>query len=974
MSSSATPDVFIGADALGKLRERLEARGHRKVLVLTAARRRFEGELMAVLEGLDVAVFDGARAHVPVDVVEAASARLREVEPDVLVSLGGGAATGLGKALRLETEAEFYAVPTTYSGSEMTRIYATTDGGNKKTGRDDRVRPEAVFYIPAFTAPLSRKLSVQSLLNAAAHPISALDAGSLAEEDRVLALEAVQDVLGAALRLAESPTSVDARAEAVRGSVKAGQVLDRAQLGLHHKLAHFLGGRFELEHAALHALLLPHTVGRIALEQPELYAKLEAAAGVPDVPGQLHRLLERVGAPTALHALGVSAAVLGEALQDSELPVDDLGSALHGRNPSVLHRHEDWGLREPVTVSGAPLDEAELVLVSVHGRGTSAEAIVQRAREIVGHDPEIAHVAPQAPNRAWYQEPYRAEGVFAATALEELDAVVERIQAQAPDAEVAVFGFSQGACVAAEWLAQGGRVDALVALSGARIGPQSEYGPAPGDLEGIRIVLGGAEDDEWVDMDDVDASATWFEAGGADVVVVRDTGAAHRLSVRGRLAAFEALLGVSPFDGDFGFGNVHQTEALDGALPRRMNSPRRVRYGLYAEQINGSGFVATRHDNHRAWTYRVRPAAQHDAFSLLEGSLVTAELEADDPNLIGYRPLDLPREPTDFVDGLKTFGGAGHPELRRGFALHLYVANRSMDDRALYDADGDLLIVPQQGELTLMTEMGALSLPPGKVAIIPRGIRFSVLLEDEEARGYVAEVYGRHFELPERGPVGANGLTEARHFQVPAAWYEDRLAPGYRIVGKFNGRLYEARQDYSPYDVVAWHGNYAPHAYDLMDFSPVSNVRFDHPDPSIYTVLSAPMDEQGSHTLDFVFFPPRWDVTEGTFRPPFFHRNATTEFNGIIRGEDSGRGPFHSGGYFVTPAMTPHGVLAPAVQRMFLADEDPPAHRMTEDSLWFQFESALPIRLTAWARSSDNRIGDWTEVWGAYRTHFDPRG
>ena len=307
-------------------------------------------------------------------------------------------------------------------------------------------------------------------------------------------------------------------------------------------------------------------------------------------------------------------------------------------------------------------------------------------------------------------------------------------------------------------------------------------------------------------------------------------------------------------------------------------------------------------------------------------------------------------------------------------ALHLYVANRSMDERAFYNSDGDLLIVPQEGGLTLMTELGLLTVEPGTITTVPRGIKFSVLLNDGPVRGYVAEVYGRHFELPERGPVGANGLTEPRHFVCPRARYEDRLAPGYRIVNKYCGRLYECRQDYSPYDVVAWHGNYTPHRYDLMDFSPVSNVRFDHPDPSIYTVLSAPMDEHGTHTLDFVFFPPRWDVTEGTFRPPFFHRNATTEFNGIIRDAAGDRAPFYAGGYFLTPAMTPHGVLAGAVQRALTRTEDPPPHRSSERSMWFQFETALPVALTPWARTSHNRIEEWHEIWGTYRTHFQPFG
>ena len=549
-----------------------------------------------------------------------------------------------------------------------------------------------------------------------------------------------------------------------------------------------------------------------------------------------------------------------------------------------------------------------------------------------------------------------------------------KVRQAAPTARVVLFGFSQGACLAAEHFAtRAAPVDALVALGGARIGPANGYADASGDFAGRAVLLGLGHGDAWVSMEDVEATAAWFRAAGAHVDVLPELSDAHRMSMRQRIRA-RRVIQPRPQAPLRGFGNAHETEALPGALPLRMNSPRQVKYGLYAEQINGTGFVATRHQNLRSWTYRIRPAAQHTPFTDLAHPTFRADFDADglDPNLIGYAPLPLPDTPTDFVDGMATFGGSGGPSLRRGFAVHLYVANRSMEDRSFSNSDGDLLIVPQEGDLTLLTEMGVLDVPSGKVAIVPRGIKFSVLLNDGPARGYVAEVYGRHFELPERGPVGANGLTDERHFVAPEAWYEDRLAPGYRLTNKFCGRLYDAKQDYSPYDVVAWHGNYTPYVYDLMDFGPVSNVRFDHPDPSIYTVLSAPMDEQGANTLDFVFFPPRWDTTEGTFRPPFFHRNATTEFNGIIRDPAGHRPPFYAGGYFMTPSMTGHGVMADSVLRTMLRTDDPPPHRSSEASMWFQFESALPIAMTPWAKTSANRMQDWHTLWGTYRTHFDP--
>ncbi|HEU5073588.1 MAG TPA: homogentisate 1,2-dioxygenase, partial [Polyangiaceae bacterium] len=301
------------------------------------------------------------------------------------------------------------------------------------------------------------------------------------------------------------------------------------------------------------------------------------------------------------------------------------------------------------------------------------------------------------------------------------------------------------------------------------------------------------------------------------------------------------------------------------------------------------------------------------------------------------------------------------------FAIHAYAANRSMEQRAFSSADGTLLCVPELGTLTLLTELGVLTLAPGSIGLIPRGLRFSVLLEQPAARGYVAEVFGRAFALPERGPVGANGLVEARHFRAPSAWHEDRLTPGFSIVTKFGGRLYRASQDYSTFDVVAWHGNYAPYVYDLSCFSPVGNVRFDHVDPSVHTLLSAPLDEAGSNNLDFVVFVPRWDPTEHTFRPPYFHRNATTEFNGVIK--TPGRGVFQPGSYFVTPAFVPHGIVAKNLPHSLTRAETGPA-KPVEDSLWFQFETTLPVSLTAWAASAPNRLENWRGVWGGYRSRF----
>jgi len=973
------PEAHFGDDALHTLARALADRGARKILLLTGPSRRFVPELTVALEGVEVEVFDGAQVHVPVSVVAEAKAVAKTFSPDALLSLGGGAATGLGKALALELGLPLFAVPTTYAGSEMTSIVGTTEDGSKRTAREDAARPAAAAYVPAFLGHLPPALEMQSLFNALAHPISALSAEP--GEARAGALDAIARLVGAAVWLAESPGHPEARLQAQRGAAQAGRVLDGCPMGPHHRLAHVLGGRHLIPHAALHAALLPHTLRHLADEDPALYAEIEAAAGLKDMPGQLFDLLRRVGAETMLVQLGLPEDERGEALPevDAGFAKVVLQGARFGRRPTVRARLEDWGLDEPVTVDGGPLEAASTVVVALQARYASAESAVARARDAVGHRPGVTVVAPQAPRRAWYDNPYRkpaeASGARFEAALSTLDTVLERVRAAAPDARVVVYGFSQGACLACEHLARRGpRFDALVAFAAARLGPRDAYTSAVASLEGLEVLIGGAREDQRVRAPDTEATAAWLEAHGAAVERMFEPGDAHRVSARQRLRAGEVLLGRALFEGHAGFGNGHSTEALQGALPARQNSPRRTAYDLYAEQVNSTGFVAARAHNRRAWLYRIRPAAQHRPFAPLAHETFGAP-GPDRPvevNLAGWAPLPSPEAPTDFVDGLVTLGGAGDARLRRGFAVHLYAANRSMEGRAFYNADGELLLVPEEGALTVLTEQGALQVAPGQIAVIPRGARFSVLLHDEVTRGYVAEVYGRSFELPERGPVGANGLTDPRHFVAPSAWYEDRLHPGFRITAKLGGALFEATQDHSPYDVVAWHGNHAPYVYDLMDFSPVANARFDHGDPSVYTVLSAPMDELGAHSLDFVFFPPRWDVTEGTFRPPFFHRNAVTEINGIIRMPRDDDSMFRAGAVFLTPAMTPHGVRAPAVQRVFQSTEDPPPERMTERSMWFQFETALPLTLTEWAETAENRIQDWPARWGAYRTHFDP--
>ena len=335
-----------------------------------------------------------------------------------------------------------------------------------------------------------------------------------------------------------------------------------------------------------------------------------------------------------------------------------------------------------------------------------------------------------------------------------------------------------------------------------------------------------------------------------------------------------------------GFGNEHATEALPGALPESQNAPQRPPLGLYTEQISGTPFTAPRAENRRSWLYRIRPSAMHPPFRRIDNGLVRSA-PIDDapppPNRLRWNPLSFPEEPADFIEGLVTMGGNGDASARCGVAIHIYRATKPMQHRVFYDADGELLIVPQLGRLRLATELGVIAVRPGEIAVVPRGIKFRVDLPDGRARGYVCENYGALFRLPELGPIGANGLANPRDFRSPAAAFEDRDEPC-EVVAKFEGNFWATELDHSPLDVVAWHGNYAPYVYDLGLFNTIGTVSFDHPDPSIFTVLTSPSEVPGTANCDFVIFPPRWLVAEHTFRPPWFHRNYMNEFMGLVHG------------------------------------------------------------------------------------------
>ena len=413
-----------------------------------------------------------------------------------------------------------------------------------------------------------------------------------------------------------------------------------------------------------------------------------------------------------------------------------------------------------------------------------------------------------------------------------------------------------------------------------------------------------------------------------------------------------------------GFGSHFATEAVPGALPEGRNSPQRPPFGLYAEQLSGTSFTAPRAENRRSWLYRMRPSAEHPPYRPYEGaSQATEPLREPAPNRLRWDPLAMPDEPTDLVEGLATMVANGSPEALSGVAVHVYRVNRDMERRFFFDADGELLFVPQQGRLALLTEMGRIEVAPGEVALVPRGVRFRALLPDGAARGYVAENYGALLRLPELGPIGSNGLANPRDFLTPEAAYEDQDGE-VELVQKYLGRLWTTILDHSPLDVVAWHGNLAPWKYDLARFNTIGTVSFDHPDPSIFTVLTSPSETAGRANADFVIFPPRWMVAEDTFRPPWFHRNVMSECMGLIRGAyDAKAEGFAPGGMSVHNLMAGHGPDLASWQAASAAELKP--HKI-EDALAFMVESCWPFRPTRFAMESDALQRDYDSAWGGF--------
>ncbi len=425
-----------------------------------------------------------------------------------------------------------------------------------------------------------------------------------------------------------------------------------------------------------------------------------------------------------------------------------------------------------------------------------------------------------------------------------------------------------------------------------------------------------------------------------------------------------------------GFGNEFATEALPGALPLHQNSPQRAPCGLYAEQLSGTAFTAPRAHNRRSWLYRIRPAAMHQPFRQIDNGRVVSRFDqvAVPPNQLRWDPLPLPlpQDGADFLDSWVTMAGNGSVAAQSGCAIHLYAANRDMADRYFYNADGELLIVPQQGRLRIATELGLIEVEPQEIAVVPRGVRFQVMLPDGAARGYICENYGALLRLPDMGPIGSNGLANPRDFLTPCAAFEDREGD-FELVAKFAGNLWSARIGHSPLDVVAWHGNYAPYKYDLRHFNAIGSISYDHPDPSIFLVLHAPSDTPGVDTLDFVIFPPRWLAAENTFRPPWFHRNVASEFMGLIEGQyDAKSAGFRPGGASLHNCMSGHGPDAATFDKASASDTSVP-HKI-DQTMAFMFETRDVICPTAHALASPQLQPDYYQCWQGFNKHFNDEG
>ncbi|XP_054265889.1 homogentisate 1,2-dioxygenase [Macrosteles quadrilineatus] len=424
-----------------------------------------------------------------------------------------------------------------------------------------------------------------------------------------------------------------------------------------------------------------------------------------------------------------------------------------------------------------------------------------------------------------------------------------------------------------------------------------------------------------------------------------------------------------------GFGNEFSSEdpRCPGSLPKNQNSPQQCPYGTYAEQLSGTAFTVPRFENKRSWLYRIRPSVMHSPFAAVDINNISNDWKdrKPNPNQLRWLPFNIPKdELVDWVEGLNTVCGAGDPTMRSGISIHIYICTSSMDNKCFYNSDGDFLIVPQQGHLVVKTEFGILRVEVNEICVIQQGMKFSINV-DGPSRGYVLEVYDNHFQLPNLGPIGANGLANPRDFLTPVAHYED-VERDYKIICKYQGSIFQATQSHSPFDVVAWHGNYVPYKYNLANFMVINAVQFDHCDPSVFTVLTCPSTKPGTAIADFVIFPPRWAVQEHTFRPPYYHRNCMSEFMGLIYGNyEAKEEGFCPGGASLHSIMTPHGPDLQCFETASRANLQPT--RVADGTMAFMFESSLGLGLTTWGENLCQKIDpDYQKCWQGLIKYFKP--
>jgi predicted esterase len=683
------------------------------------------------------------------------------------------------------------------------------------------------------------------------------------------AAEGVRLLCATAALLPRQPTDATVRDQLLYGTYLCGLAL-AAPMALHHRLAHVLGGAFRLPHAAVHTVLLPHTMRYNLGHTPEAMALLKPILG-SDPAKALHALQKKLGCSLSLRQLGlkfedvpavVSAVLVGLDVKTYANPrpleapalLQLLLDAYHGRQPDLAVTRSESMVAGPavgshaqaVSTLGCPLSQASLAVVCVHGRFSCAENILAMAQDVLRGSLDLAStylVAPQAAASQWYPErftnPLSDNEPALSHSLAALSQVMAAVLGQLCPERVCLLGFSQGACLAAEWVARHAPLGlgGLVVLSGGLIGPDDAVAQAAasglyaGQLANTRIVLGCAQQDSHVPEVRVRASAAFFRTRGATVQELLFPGSEHKVFPEESVAAqamLAQLFSHSRLRYLSGFGNHLTSEALPEAVPRLQNSPQSPAYGLYAEQINGSSFLAPRHENLRTWFYRIHPSVgTHSAFQEYPLPRVTCgfSVPCAEPqrwSAIPHGEVKGKGQPplggVDFVHGLTAMMGAGSPQLRAGLAIYEFACSTSMVDSAFYSSDGDLLLVPDTGALDVTTEQGQLLVEPGECLLVPRGLKFAVALPQGPAHGFMCECYTGHFALPPRGVIGANGLADARHFQVPVARYEDREA-SFTLLAKYGGRVHCASLDHSPFDVVGWHGNYYPCKYNLMDFN-----------------------------------------------------------------------------------------------------------------------------------------------------------